>query len=61
MAMPKSVSNWEPKKPSGKRPELLEPNARDNPDTLAPESPLKQAVGKSGKPSGPFGKAGREF
>ena len=40
---------------------LMEPNAKDNPDTLTPNSPHTQAIGKSGKPPGPFGKAAREF
>lgn len=48
-----------PKQP-GDRKALLEPNAKDNPDSLTPENPFKQALGGSGKPSGPFGKKGRE-
>jgi len=39
---------------------LMEPNAKDNPDSLTPDSPYKQTVGRSGKPPGPFGKMGRE-
>lgn len=58
---PKSASNWEPKTPTKTNQSLMGPNAKDNKDTLTPENPLKQAVGKSGKPPGPFGKAGREF
>lgn len=58
---PQSVSDWMPKKPTSKNEALLEPNAKDNPDSLTPESPFKQSVGKAGKPPGPYGKAGREF
>ena len=58
---PKSVANWDPKKPTKSNQSLMEPNAKDNPDTLTPSNMHKQAVGKSGKPGGPFGKAAREF
>lgn len=47
-------------KPTGNQKNLLEPNAKDNPDSLTPENPFKQAVGKNGKPPAPFGKMGRE-
>jgi hypothetical protein len=57
---PDSVSNWMPKKPTKTNASLMEPNAKDNPDSLTPESPYKQALGGSGKPKGPFGKKGRE-
>lgn len=61
MAMrPKSVADWTPPQPSA-RPELLKPNAKDNPDSLTPQNPHKQTLGGSGKPQGPFGKKAREF
>lgn len=47
-------------KPTGKQKNLFEPNAKDNPDSLTPENPFKQAIGKSGTPKAPFGKKGRE-
>lgn len=50
-----------PSKPIKTNQSLMEPDAKDNLDTLTPASPLKQAVGSSGKPKGPLGKAGREF
>lgn len=52
-----------PNKPSGKLidSKVLQPNAKDNPDSLAPQSPYKQALGGAGKPKGPFGRKGREF
>lgn len=50
-----------PVKPTKTNQSLMEPNAKDNPDSLTPESPFKQALGGSGKPKGPFGKKGREF
>jgi hypothetical protein len=60
---PKSVSNWTPKTPTEELccSKVLKPNANDNKDSLAPESPYKQALGGSGKPSGPFGPRGRGF
>lgn len=58
---PSSVADWQPKTPSKSNQSLMTPNAKDNKDSLTPDSPIKQAVGKSGKPKGPFGKAGREF
>lgn len=61
MARQTSVSNWEPKTPTATNMSLMSPNAKDNKDSLTPESPLIQAVGKSGKPKGPFGKQGREY
>ncbi len=59
--IPKSVSDWAPSTPTGKRPELLQPNAKDNPDTFGATNALKQFKGKSGTPSGPFGKKGKNF
>lgn len=56
-----SVSDWMPKKPTKTNSSLMEPNAKDNPDSLTPESQYKQALGGTGKPKGPFGKQGREF
>lgn len=57
------VSNWLPKQPTKTLEDhaMLQANAKDNPDSLTPESPFKQALGGSGKPAGPFGKQGREF
>lgn len=55
------VSNWMPAKPTKTNQSLMEPNAKDNPDSLTPASPYKQALGGNGKPKGPFGKQGREF
>ena len=64
MAMrPKSVSNWKPSKPSKDLCDsaVLQPNAKDNKDSLTPDSPYTQAVGGSGKPSGDLGPRGRNF
>jgi hypothetical protein len=47
--------------PTKKNMDLMAPNAKDNPDTITPSNPYKQALGGSGKPKGPFGKSGREF
>lgn len=59
--IPMSVSDWQPKTPSGSRPELLMPDAKDNPDSLTPTNELKRAPFAKGTPAGPFGKKGREF
>ena len=58
-----SVSNWDPKMPTEKLmdSDVLKPNAHDNKDSLTPESPYKQALGGSGKPSGDLGSRGRGF
>lgn len=61
MGRPTSVSNWTPKTPTKRNESLLSDNAKDNKDSLTPTNELKQAVGRSGKPKGPFGKQGREF
>jgi len=55
------VSNATFKKPTKTNASLMEPNAKDNPDSLTPNNPYIQALGGSGKPKGPFGKAGHQF
>lgn len=40
---------------------VLQPNAHDNKESLSAENPYKQALGGSGKPSGPLGQRGRGF
>lgn len=62
MKKPSSVSDWDPPKPSKTlaQSQVLQPNAKDNPDSLVPNNPFRQALGGSGKPAGPFGKRGRE-
>jgi hypothetical protein len=59
--IPKSVSNWKPSQPKGNRDSLLQPNAKDNKDTLTPENSLEQHSGKAVKPSGMLGKKGKMF
>lgn len=62
MSTPKGgVSDWQPSTPTKTNQSLMAADAKDDPDTLTPPSPLKQAVGGQGKPKGPLGKAGREF
>lgn len=56
-----SIANAQPSKPTKKMSSLLEPNAKDGPESVSAENPLKQAIGGSGKPKAPFGKQGREF
>lgn len=61
--LPENVANWDPKMPSGSIESMLEPNAKDNPDSLTPEN--KQAItpGKSGgkMPDSELGQRGRAF
>lgn len=59
--IPNSVSNWQPGMPTKTNQSLMQPNAKDNPDSLTPTNKLVQAEGKSSKPSGPFGKRGKGF
>lgn len=61
MSIPKSVSNWKPSTPKNKRTELLEPNAKDHPETFNATNSLEQWNGKGGKPKGPFGQQGKNF
>lgn len=59
---PSSVSDWTPTKPTTKLADsaVLQPNANVAKNALPQDSPFKQAMGKSGKPSGPLGPRGRE-
>lgn len=59
--IPTSVGDWQPSTPSSKRPELLMPNAKDNPDSLTPTNKLEKFMNKGGTPSAPFGKQGNKF
>lgn len=61
--MPECVANWEPKMPSGSIESMLEPNAKDNPDSLTPENAQKITPGKSGgkMPDSELGQRGRAF
>ena len=47
--------------PSGdaRKEQLMRPNAVENADTQTGSNDLKQWIGKSGKPGGPFGQRGR--
>lgn len=58
--IPRSVSNWQPAMPTKTNQSLMQPNAKDNPDSLTPTNKLVQAEGKSSKPSGMFGKRGKQ-
>lgn len=60
---PDSVADWMPATPTQELcdSKILMPNAHDNKDSLTPDNPLKQALGGSGKPSGPLGPRGRGF
>lgn len=58
--IPKSVSNWQPGQPTKSNISLMQPNAKDNPDSLTPTNKLVQAEGRKGTPSGPFGRKGKE-
>lgn len=64
MNIPKNAADWQPKMPTKENKDLMSPNAKDNPDCIpgpADGGGYKQTLGGSGKPSGPFGKQGREF
>lgn len=68
MALPeKSVRNWDPGSPGGSakrdsvEDKLNRPNAHDAKDTMTGTNELKEFMGKSGTPKGPFGQRGREF
>lgn len=67
MSLPKpgaSVRNWTPaggSKESKGTTKLMGTEARDAKDTMNGSNELKEFVGKSGKPSGPFGTRGRGF
>lgn len=62
-----SVRNWSPGSAGGasKRDsvedKLNNPNAKDAKDTMTGTNELKEFVGKSGTPKGPFGQRGKEF
>lgn len=40
---------------------LFSPNAQEDPETVTGDNPQKAWIGKSGKPSGPFGPQGKLF
>ena len=58
------VGDWQPNTPDN-RPmgytKLLDPNAKDAPDTFNGTNVLKNFVGGRGKPSGDLGSQGRDF
>lgn len=59
-----SVSNWDPGQGATTRSNndpAMSTEAKDHKDTCNATNELKQFVGKSGKPKGPFGVQGREF
>lgn len=62
MSRPQNAADFKPGEPKAKGyDKLLQPNAHDAKEVQNATNALEQAVGKSGKPSGPLGKAGREF
>ncbi len=44
-----------------KNDQLMQPNAKDDPETLTADNPQKAWFGKGGKPKPPFGQQGRNF
>jgi hypothetical protein len=59
-----SKGDWAPdvpKKSQEKAEQLMSTEASDNKDSFNATNVLKQWIGKSGKPSGPYGVQGREF
>jgi hypothetical protein len=40
---------------------LMNPNAKDDPETLTGDNPQKAWIGGRGKPSGPYGQQGKNF
>lgn len=59
-----SKGDWTPdvpKKSQEKAEKLMSTEASDAKDTLTGTNILKQWIGKSGKPSSPYGVQGREF
>lgn len=58
------VANWSPsvpKKSSEKAESLMSTDAKDASDTMTGTNELKNFVGGSGKPEGPYGVQGRKF
>lgn len=59
------LANWNPgpgsTKPMDGVSKLMSTDARDNPDAHNGTNELKEFVGKSGRPKGPFGLQGKEF
>ena len=59
-----SVSNWTPSTPkssSDAAEKLMSTEASDAKDTMTGTNELKNFVGGSGKPDGPYGVQGRKF
>ena len=59
-----SKGDWAPEVPKRsqeKAEQLMSTEASDAKDTLTATNVLKQWIGKSGKPPGPYGVQGREF
>lgn len=60
-----SVSNWNPKAPSGdggaERAKLFSTEAKEVSENVTDTNAQKQHVTSSGKPKGPFGVKGRGF
>lgn len=44
-----------------KNDQLLQPNAKDDPECISGDNPQKPWTGGSGKPKGPFGQQGKNF
>lgn len=66
MALKKgSMAGWNPGSGKGKNQgsidKLMSTEAKDNPSSISATNELKPFVGKSKKPSGPFGVQGKEF
>jgi hypothetical protein len=60
----KSYADWNPgpgKKASDKADQLMATEASDAKDTMTGTNELKQWVGGSGKPPGPYGVAAKKF
>lgn len=58
-----SVSNktFDPSGKGNNSGKLMNPNAREDPETVTGDNPQKAWFGGSGKPSGPFGPRGHNF
>ena len=61
--MPESVSNVtiDPSKMKDATAKLMQPNAKEDMETVTGDNPQKAWIGSGGKPSGPFGQQGRNF
>lgn len=46
---------------AGKNEKLMDPNAKEDSETVSGDNPQKEWMGGSGKPKGTFGQRGRNF